>query len=212
MKSRVVLFAVAVLLLNFISAVAHAQQFVFNGPNPSQWNWPACPGDGTNPANSELFAFGGIVADGSTIYEVDDGLEFDTTPQPALCVLRTSYTTLLPHQVQGIDLHTGSSYGVGMEWVFFVDIVTPVAGPVPQKHYHFRQQYDKHDDVAGNETRFIPVSLSLPTGTVITITRPGVVCLGKPTAGVYHPAYPANYGPYNQNDCATGQSVTLIGK
>lgn len=204
-----VLFAFVLLVCPVTLIHAQMQQQVFNGPNPQQWNWPSCAG---NSSAAEIFAMGVLQPDGATVLEFNDGLEFYSTAQPALCVLTTSYTTALAHNIQAIDIHGGSSYGADLEWIFFVDITVPAQGAVPPKRYHLRQQFDKHQDGLGSMDRYLRVSWSLPAGTTVTITRPGVVCLGIPNHGMYNPAYPGDFGPYNQNNCATGQSITLIGQ
>jgi len=196
------LFTVVLSIFAFIPS-AYAQ------PSPQLWSWPLCVIPGAPVNNAETFALGNIRADGATIDEGNDFLEFSTAVFPALCVLDQSYTTLFAHNVQAIGLQMGSSADVAEEWAFWVDITLPGGKTIRLP----KLQYDKHGaNQRGNLNERLNVNLVLPVGTVIRIRRPAVVCLGKPNPSVVNPDTPGDYGPYNQFNCITGQAVTLVGQ
>jgi hypothetical protein len=186
------------------------------GPNPQLWaTYPPC--DWTPSGNvmnvAEAFALGNIFADGSTVDEGNDYLEDNSPVYPALCIVNTFYQTTVDHHVTAVILQQGSSIDVAEEWVFWVRFTLPSG-----KQIRFKQQFDKHAaNGNGNQHVVYPVSLFLPAGTWVQITRPAVACVGIPARTVVNPAYPGaggtanDYGPYNQNNCITGQSVTLVG-
>jgi hypothetical protein len=194
------------LFLAFAAVYSQAQ------PNPQLWNWPTCQSDPNNALTSaETFALGNIFADSKTIDEGNDYLEFSTAVFPALCVLDQSYTTQFQHNVQAIGFQMGSSIDVAEEWAFWVDITFPA--PSNRTIRLPKQQYDKHwANGPGNRNEIMNINLILPVGTTIRIRRPAVVCAGIPTPSSVNPRYPQDYGPYNQNNCMTGQAITLVGQ
>jgi len=102
------------------------------------------------------------------------------------------------HIVQAVNLQMGSNTSSTLEWDFCLDIEPPGADRLSEC-----MQYDKHQDVEGNqhERRNYTVPLHLPPGTVLTIRR-----------RVLPPAYCTHPGPYDGGlACATGQRVDLIG-
>lgn len=209
MKSKSLFFVLAIMAvfaLTVCTPTASAQ------PNMQLWGQPACIPDASNLYNNaETFALGNIRSDGATIDEGNDYLEFSTAVFPALCVLDESYTTLFAHSVQAIGFQMGSGTDVAEEWAFWVDITLPV--PFARTIRLPKQQYDKHwANGPGNRNDIMSIDITLPVGTVIRIRRPAVVCIGVPASGVVNPAYPANYGPYNGNNCITGQAITFVGK
>lgn len=109
-----------------------------------------------------------------------------------------SMTLKFDHVIQAVNLQMGSNTGSELEWDFCLDIAPP-----GEDHLSECMQYDKHQDVQGNqhERRVYPVPLHLPAGTVLTLRRRQM-----PAAYCTHP------GPYGSGlACATGQRVDLIG-
>ena len=205
------------LLILAMSAVAcSAQTMIHPGPNPQLWaTFPPCSWAGGNVMNvAEAFALGDIYDDGSTVDEGNDYLEDSSPVYPALCIVNTFYQTKVDHHVSAIILQQGSSIDVAEEWVLWVRFTLPGG-----KQIRLKQQFDKHTaNGQGNQHVVYPIPLFLPAGTWVQITRPAVACIGMPNRTVVNPAYPGvtqsanDYSPYDQRNCITGQSVTLVGQ
>lgn len=183
-------------------------------PNPQLWGPTNCIPDANNlNNNAEAFALGNVWGNGMTIDEGNDWLALYTPVYPALCVMDVTYTTTTPHTVQSVAFHMGSSIDVAEEWAWFVDVTIP-----PPNAHTIKlpiQQYDKHwANGPGSQNSEIPLHMFLPTGTVIRIRRPYVICLGIPNRTVINPnpVIANDYGPYNQGNCITGQAVTFVGQ
>jgi hypothetical protein len=162
-----------------------------NGASQQLWGGPQC--SQSKPTDViEAFARGTIQPDGSTVDEGDDFLEFSSGVYSFGCVMSTSYTTRFDHSVQSVQYQMGSGKDMTGEWAFWVDATLPNGKQINI----LKKQFDKHTDYRGNGTGEFSTSLFLPTGTVIRMQRPMVICIADPLG----------------SSCITGQSVNFVGK
>lgn len=217
--SLLVILAMSAVVCLHAQVIYQSTPPIHNGPNPQLWvGFPPC--DWTASGNvmnvAEAFALGNIFPDGSTVDEGNDFLEDNTPVCPALNIVNTYYQTRSDHHVQGVIIQQGSSIDVAEEWAVWLRITF---APPSNKEIRIKQQFDKHTaNGQGNQHVFYPIKLDIPAGSWVQITRPAVACIGMPSRTVVNPAYPGpvsssnDYGPYDQRNCITGQSVTLVGQ